>query len=400
MPVTSDKLRETRIMVLSNVYDDQYAPLRKEEVPRCLSAAKRRDLFQVLELASGRKLMVLSSPPQFFQKWSRSFVAPIACRFSSHEQLFCTGVSLPKIRFPISWVFYALHVLRHVRTGDIVVIDNYELIYVLAARLTRIFKRFSIILDYEDGKHLIDRGIIRTISGLAEVLGRGMIQGALLASPGLGARVPEGIPTEIVPGFLSGSVSTRLPEPGAPVRFLYSGSLDSARGGDLLVAVVKLLPASGWRLDITGGIGEYADELSQLSKQENFRGKVYFHGALPSEEYHKLARECHVGLNCQKSSDPISQVTFPSKIFSYLSQGLVVISTKASHVEAICGEGCLYLEEETPEELAALMTRVIHHPSLELVQIKTHDVSSQYSIKSSAERLVHLLQHSINHTKR
>ena len=400
MPVISDKPSTGRIMVLSNVYDDQYPSLQSGEVPRCLSSAKRLDLFHALEIASGRKVVVLSSPPQFFRKWSRAFVAPLACRFSTHEQLFCTGVSLPKIRFPISWALYALHVLRHVRDGDILIIDNYELIYVLAARLSRIFREITIILDYEDGKHLIDQGIILRISSLAERFAKGMIHGAMLASPGLTSRIPDGIPMEVVPGFVSENVVLRLPACGTPVRFLYSGSLDHARGGDLLVAAVKLLPEEGWQLDVTGGVGEFAEQLSRLGNEERFLGKVRFHGALPGEEYLRLIRECHVGLNCQKSSDPISEVTFPSKVFSYLSQGLHVISTRASHIEAVCGQGCLYLDEETPEALAAIMIKVIHHASFELSKIDTREVSERYSVISSADRLSQFLQQSINHSNR
>lgn len=399
MTVRSDKSSASHIIILSNVYDDQYPPLHAEEVPRCLSSAKRCDLFHALEVASGRKVVVLSSPPQLFRKWSRAFKAPLACRFSTHEQFFCTGVNLPKIRFPISWILYTLHVLRHVRNGDILIIDNYELVYVLAARITRLFRRITIILDYEDGKHLIDRGIIGMISSLAEKLGRKMIDGCIIASPGLRERVPEGIPTEVVPGFCLPSVGTRLPEPGASVRFLFSGSLDQTRGGDLLYDAVKLLPEEGWRLDVTGAIGGFAEKLSQLGNEDRFRGKVSFHGSLPGVEYLMLVRECHVGLNCQKSSDPISEVTFPSKVFSYLSQGLHVISTRASHVEAVCGQGCLYLDAETPEALAAMMIRVIHNPSLELSKIDTQEVSKYYSIESIVERLALLLQKAITQSE-
>jgi len=54
-------------------------------------------------------------------------------------------------------VFYALHVAKHVKNGDILIIDNYEFIYLVAARWTRLFRRVSFVLEYEDGKHLIER---------------------------------------------------------------------------------------------------------------------------------------------------------------------------------------------------------------------------------------------------
>ena len=108
----------------------------------------------------------------------------------------------PKLCFPFSWLSYALHVLKHARDGDILVLDNYELIYVLAARLVSLFRRVMIILDYEDGKHLIDEGWVKLLSGAAEKLGRGLLDGALLAHPALGARLPAELPKVVVPGFV------------------------------------------------------------------------------------------------------------------------------------------------------------------------------------------------------
>ena len=54
--------------------------------------------------------------------------------------------------------------------GDIIVIDNYELIYILAARFARLFKRVSFVFDYEDGKHLIDKSWHGLFTSLAVLL--------------------------------------------------------------------------------------------------------------------------------------------------------------------------------------------------------------------------------------
>jgi hypothetical protein len=164
-----EEKRRRRIVCLSNIVDQHYHDLRREEVTRCLTTPYRSDLFHCLEMASGREVIVLSSPPKAAQRRTGKWLAPVETKFSTHRQLFSANWDAPKLRVPLAWIFYARHVLRHVRSDDLVVMDNYEFLYVLAARLVQIFRRVRFILVYLDGKHLIDRGWDRILSGLAEL---------------------------------------------------------------------------------------------------------------------------------------------------------------------------------------------------------------------------------------
>ena len=128
-----------KIVCLSNVFDQHYHDVRGEKVERCLTAAFRRDLFSCLEMASGREFIVLSVPPKAAERRAGKWLPAVETKFATHRQLFCANWDVPKLRIPLSWFFYARHVLRHVRSGDLVVIDNYEFVYVVAARLVRTF---------------------------------------------------------------------------------------------------------------------------------------------------------------------------------------------------------------------------------------------------------------------
>jgi glycosyltransferase involved in cell wall biosynthesis len=119
---------------------------------------------------------------------------------------------------------------------------------------------------------------------------------------------------------------------------------------------------------------------------------VTFHGYISSQAAQKLLLGCDVGLNCQKAADPISGVTFPSKVFTYLSAGLAVISSRASEVDTICGPACIYYNEDTPEALAAVMIRAVKHlPSLRN-SLDFKLVESTYSLEGTAARLKKLLE--------
>jgi glycosyltransferase involved in cell wall biosynthesis len=376
---------------LSNVIEKRYHELREEKVTPCLSWGKRRDLFKCLEMASGKEVVVLSSPPKALERRGARWLEPLETRFSTHRQLFCASWDAPKTRVPLSWLFYARHALRHTRSGDLVVIDNYELIYIIAVWLVRLFRRVTFVLDYEDGKHVIDRGLPRLLSALAESAGKPLVRGALLAHPALGKRLPEATPKALVPGFIVPRKSTGGRPPDALVRFLYSGSLDEPRGVDLLLAALPHLPERGWHLDITGS-GPLSEQVTRFAREARWGEKVVFHHSLPAEAYNRLVDTCQVGLNCQRSSDPVSGVTFPSKVFGYLSAGLLVVSSRASGVEQICGKACLYFDAETPEGLARAMADVAEDFTGARQRTDVGAVSRLYSMEGTVPRLKRFLE--------
>jgi glycosyltransferase involved in cell wall biosynthesis len=379
-----------KIASLTTIYDEHYHALRGEEVKRNLSWGKRRDLFRCLESALGREVVVLSPPPKALDRRSPRWLPPVETKFSTHRQFFCANWDIPRLRVLLSWFFYAQHVARHVESGDVVVMDNYEVGQVFAVCWLRLRRKVVVILDYEDGAHLIPRLSARLANFVAEGIGRRLLRGAFLVHPGLERRLPPGLPVELTPGFLVPPEELAQPNSGEPVRFLYSGTLDSARGVELLLQTLDRLPQTGWRLDIAG-FGPLSETVARAAAAPDWQGKVKFHGSLPQPAYQALLKECQVGLNCQMSNDPISEVTFPSKVFAYLSAGLLVLSSRASELERICGSACAYYAEDTPESLAKAMQDVIANFSAARTRADTRQALERYSIPGTGVRLKQLL---------
>jgi glycosyltransferase involved in cell wall biosynthesis len=381
-----------KIVYLSNIFDSHYHDLRGEKFAHTiLTASFRGCVLRCLEMASGREVIVLSSPPKATERRAGKWLPAVETKFFNHRQLVCANWDIPKLRIPLSWWFYARHVLRHVRSGDLVVFDNYEFIYIVAARLIRIFRRVKFIMVYLDGKHLIDRSWSLVLGWLAEAGGRGLLSGALLSTPALGKRLPDAMPKELVPGFVPDELPLGPGTPDNGVRFLYSGRLDEARGVDLMLAAMEHLPEAGWHLDITGD-GPLAEQVARFAQDPRWGGKVKFHHSLSADAYQRVVALAHAGLNCQRASDPISEVTLPSKVFTYLSAGLLVISSKAGAVEQLCRSACFYYEEDTPQSLAGAMKEVIANYSAVRRKLDPAAVSDQYSIRATAGRMRRLLQ--------
>ena len=160
------------------------------------------------------------------------------------------------------------------------------------------------------------------------------------------------------PGFLPKELPSRPDAPDQEVRFLYAGALAYSHGIDLLLESLKHMPERGWHLTIAGQ-GPLTEQVIRLAQYPQWRGKVEYLQPMRPDAFERLLGASHVGLNCQRKSDPISGVTFPSKIFTYFSAGLVVLSSKASAVEELCGNACFYYEEETPQSLGRAMKELM-----------------------------------------
>jgi glycosyltransferase involved in cell wall biosynthesis len=341
-------------------------------------------------LASGRELIVLSSPPKAKERRTGKWLPPVETKFATHRQLFCCNWDIPRLRIPLSWFFYARHVLRHVRSGDLVVIDNYAFISIVAARLLVFFRRVKFVLIYLDGRHAIDHSWPRILSWLAETLGRSLLSGVLLSNPSLGNRLPDAMPKELVPGFVPDELPPGPAAPDGEVRFLYAGALAYSHGIDLLLEALDHLPERDWHL-IIAGQGPLEEQVIPRAQDPRWRDRVEYRPTMPPEVFERLLGSNHVGLNCQRISDPISNVTFPSKVFTYLSAGLLVISSKGSCVEQICGNACFYYEGEAPEALAAAMREVIEHFPTVRQRLNPSAVCERYSLGASVLRLKRLL---------
>lgn len=343
-------MESRRIIILTGVTDDVYRSQRTDNPIVCTSAGKRILLYQAIREATGSSPLLLSPHPR--GRGTPADLAALQTHFGECEQRFSKTSGIRKIRFFLDLVHYAKHVYQNTREGDLLIFDNYELIYVLALHYCRIRgRRNPIVLEYEDGKHVIDRGFNRWMSGLAELLGKPLVDAAIVATPSLVARLPEGTPVEIVPGLLNGDVVLNpLPNDGSPMHFIYSGSLDFERGVPLLLDYLESGKMEKNTVFHITGQGHFGERFTRLMEQNP--GRIVFHGCVSREELNQIQQSCHFGLNLQVSNNPISQVTYPSKTFDYMNAGLRVISTHAALVDQILGTSAIYLQTETVHGLA------------------------------------------------
>ncbi len=111
---------------------------------------------------------------------------------------------------------------------------------------------------------------------------------------------------------------------------LYAGSLDPRTGGAVTaVSLAPFLPPS-YHIHILGVGNRREKEILQREIERSaspFRAKVTLHEPLFGQDYAQFVQSCDVGLNPRDPSAAFCDTSFPSKILSYMTNGLRVVTS-------------------------------------------------------------------------
>lgn len=140
------------------------------------------------------------------------------------------------------------------------------------------------------------------------------------------------------------------------IHVVYAGTFDIRKGSAAAVVAAAEHLDDNYIIHICG-FGTEADEamLQELiqSNNSNNKCKIIFHGLLKGREYISFLQSCHIGLSTQNPTADFNATSFPSKILSYLANGLTVVSIKIpAIVESEVGNCISYYDEQTPECIA------------------------------------------------
>ena len=84
-----------------------------------------------------------------------------------------------------------------------------------------------------------------------------------------------------------------------------------------------------------------------------------YEGCLSGEQYIRFVQKCSIGLSTQKPDARFNDTSFPSKILSYLANGLRVVSIRIRAVEeSPISDLVVYYNEQSPELIAKAITSV------------------------------------------
>lgn len=145
------------------------------------------------------------------------------------------------------------------------------------------------------------------------------------------------------------------------IHCVYAGTLDPRKGGGAAAAAAEFLP-SNYHLHVLGfgseeDVSKMKDFVSKISRIS--KAKVTYDGVLSGDDYIKFIQSCDIGLSTQDPTAAFNGTSFPSKILSYLANGLRVVSIKIPAIEQSAVDDMLYYyTKQTPEEIAKAIQSV------------------------------------------
>jgi glycosyltransferase involved in cell wall biosynthesis len=145
------------------------------------------------------------------------------------------------------------------------------------------------------------------------------------------------------------------------IHVVYAGTFDQRKGGVQAAASAKYL-TSDYHVHILGfGTKDDTEQIKNVVSESNVEGKgtVTFDGLLSGEEYIKFIQKCQIGLSPQNPDAVFNSTSFPSKVLSYMANGLRVVSIRIPSIEKSSVGGDIYFyEKQTPEEIAKTIISV------------------------------------------
>lgn len=146
------------------------------------------------------------------------------------------------------------------------------------------------------------------------------------------------------------------------IHCVYAGTFDVRKGGALFAIKSAKFLSEKYHLHVLGfGNNDDTNLVKKTIEEVNSLGKctVTFDGLKSGEEYINFIQSCHIGLSTQNPNAKFNDTSFPSKVLSYMANGLRVVSIKIKVLETSAVNKLLYYyNEDKPEEIAKAIQSV------------------------------------------
>ena len=140
------------------------------------------------------------------------------------------------------------------------------------------------------------------------------------------------------------------------IHVVYAGTLSLYKGGAYAAASSALyLNPTAYHIHILGFGSD--EEITLIKKHiediNNKGGSVTFDGLLTGKEFDYFMSKCHIGLSTQSPTGDYNLTSFPSKVLSYISYGLSVVSVRLEVLEkSLVNNQICYCQTSNPKDIS------------------------------------------------
>ncbi len=146
------------------------------------------------------------------------------------------------------------------------------------------------------------------------------------------------------------------------IHCVYAGIFDRIKGGaETAIRTAEFLD-SRYHVHIIGfGTEAEKEQIKRLIQETSERSKctITYDGLKKDEEYIKFIQSCHIGLSTQNPGEIFNNTSFPSKVLSYMVNGLIVVSVDIPVLRVSdVNDFIFYYRENTPETVAETIKQI------------------------------------------
>ncbi len=278
--------------------------------------------------------------------------------------LFLSSIGLPIKGYGIlaRWHMQAnlfFYLLTAVNKSDIVIMYH-NLDYIAPVTLLRKLKRIKVILETNE----IYSDLVEISQKAAENERRYIekADGYIFSTEFLAERVNCGEKPSIINyGTYKIEKKIQCKSDDAKIHCVYAGTLSQYKGGAAAVAAAEFLD-DNYHIHIIGfGNDEDIRMLNKAIKNlpQNTKCMATYDGLHIGENYLRFLQSCDIGLCTQDSHAKFNDTSFPSKILSYFSNGLQVVSVRTKVLEnSIVSDLIYYCDDNSPENISKAIKAV------------------------------------------
>lgn len=230
----------------------------------------------------------------------------------------------------VSLVWLIIYLLRNVKQNETILVYH-TVILMPVIKLLKKIKKVKVLLEVEEIYSEVFNKNQRSI--ISEKNYIKFMDARILVSDMLKSKI--GIDSDIV---LYGSYTSKVQKVNRkPYSLVYAGSLDHIKGGAFnAINLMKGIKNESVTLTILGGgteieVNRLKNEINKLNSEKGYAAIEYL-GQKVGKEFDDLMNTFEVGVNLQNQGQYMD-TAFPSKILTYLSYGLQVISSSVQSIE-------------------------------------------------------------------
>lgn len=278
-------------------------------------------------------------------------------------QLFFTykngGYFCRMVRTLLSDFILLKYFFLHIKKEDTVLVYH-SLAYMRAVRLAKKIIRFNLVLEVEE--------IYGDVTGSGKTVQKEMaffkradayIFPTNLLNQKLNA---QNKPFTIVHGTYHTELNLGGHFNDGKTHCVYAGTFDPQKGGVASTISTAEFLSENYHIHILGfGTDEETKNILSAIDEMSNRAKctITYDGLLSGADYIKFIQSCDIGLSTQNAKADFNDTSFPSKVLSYLANGLRVVSVRIRALETSAVNDLLYYyDDNSPEAIAQTIMSV------------------------------------------